>query len=136
MEKAIGEESMSPYAAIQNIENDNLDFETSICVKTVYNYIDDNLFMKITNKDLPVKKTKKKRNHKKIRKATNNARGTSISDRPKEVDDREEIGHWEMDTVVGAKGTKSALLVLSERVTREELIFKMQSKSQASVINV
>ena len=135
LEKAIGENSMSPYAAIQNIENKNLKFETSICVKTVYNYLDNNLFLKITNKDLPVKKTKKKRNHKKIRKALNNTRGTSIADRPKEVDDRKEIGHWEMDTVVGSKGTKNVLLVLSERVTRKELIFKIPSKSQGSVVN-
>ena len=136
LEKEIGENSMSPYAAIQNIKNKNLEFETSLCVKTVYNYLDNDLFLKITNKDLPVKRTGKKRNHKKIRKAVNNTKGTSIADRPKEVDERKEVGHWEMDTVVGAKGTKSVLLVLSERVTRKELIFKMESKSQAAVAYV
>jgi transposase, IS30 family len=134
LEKAIGKESQSPYAAIQNIANKGLKFETSICYKTVYNYLDNNLFLNISNKDLPVKKDSKKRNYQKIRQAYTNTKGTSISERPKEIDARDEIGHWEMDTVVGKQGTKTVLLVLSERVTREELIFKIPSKSQAAVV--
>lgn len=39
-----------------------------------------------------------------------------------------------MDTVVGKQGTKTVLLVLSERTTRKELIFKIPSKSQAAVV--
>lgn len=135
LEKEIGENSMSPYAALQGIQNQELMFETSICVKTVYNYLDSNLFLNITNKDLPVKKTGKKQDHKKVRKAINNTKGTSIAERPEEINDRKEKGHWEMDTVVGGKGTKNVLLVLSERVTRKELIFKLPSKSQVGVVN-
>lgn len=122
------------YAAIQGISNKELQFNTTICYKTVYNYLDNNLFLHISNKDLPVKKNAKKRNYQKIRQAYNNVKGTSISERPKEVDARDEIGHWEMDTVVGKQGTKTVLLVLSERVTRKELIFKIPSKSQVAVV--
>lgn len=135
LEKAIGNDGESPYAAIQNITNKALQFETTICFKTVYNYLDNNLFLNISNKDLPVKKNAKKRNYKKIRPAYNNTRGTSISERPAAVAEREEIGHWEMDTVVGKQGTKTVLMVLSERVTRKELIFKIPSKSQVAVVN-
>jgi len=135
LEKAIGQDGQSPYAAIQDISNKKLKFNTTICYKTVYNYIDKNLFLNISNKDLPVKKNAKKRNYQKIRQAYNNTKGTSISERPKEIDDRDEIGHWEMDTVVGKQGTKPVLLVLSERVTRKELIFKIASKSQVAVVN-
>ena len=135
LEKEIGENSMSPYAALQNISNRKLEFSTSLCVKTIYNYLDNDLFLNITNKDLLVKKEGKKRNSNKIRTATNNAKGTSITERPEEADERKETGHWEMDSVVGGKGTKSVLLVLSERVMRKELIFKLPSKSQASVVN-
>jgi IS30 family transposase len=134
LEKAIGEDGHSPYAAIQNIANNGLKFETSICCKTVYNYLDNNLFLHISNKDLPVKKDGKKRDYQKIRQSYNNTKGTSISERPKEIDERNEIGHWEMDTVIGKQGTKTVLLVLSERVTRKELIFKMPSKSQAALV--
>ena len=135
LEKSIGKLGESPYAAIQNITNNGLHFDTSICFKTVYNYLDNNLFLHISNKDLPVKKNGKKRNYKKIRQAYNNVKGTSISERPEEVDAREEIGNWEMDTVVGKQGTKTVLMVLSERVTRKELVFKIPSKSQAAVVN-
>ena len=136
LEKRIGKHSESPYAALQNIINNGLHFDTSICFKTVYNYLDNNLFLHISNKDLPVKKDGKKRNYKKIRQAYTNTKGTSISERPKEVDAREEIGNWEMDTVVGKQGTKTVLLVLSERVTRKELVFKIPSKSQVAVVKV
>lgn len=136
LEKAIGKNGESPYAAIQNITNKGLKFKTSICYKTLYNYLDNNLFLNISNKDLPVKKNAKKRNYNKIRQAYNNTKGTSISERPTAVAARIEAGHWEMDTVVGKQGTKTVLMVLSERVTRKELIFKIPSKSQAAVVKV
>ncbi len=126
----------SPYAAIQNIKNNNLQFEATICFKTVYNYLDDDLFLNISNKDLPVKKNGKKRGYKHIRTAINNRKGTSISERPKQVEKRDNFGHWEMDTVVGKKGSKAVLLVLSERMTRKEMIFRMSSKTQTQVIKV
>jgi len=134
LEKAIGKDGESPYAAIQNIKNKRLHFETNICFKTVYNYLDNNLFLNISNKDLPVKKNPPKRKYKKIRQAYNNTKGRSISERPKAVASRAEIGNWEMDTVVGKQGTKTVLMVLSERVTRKELVFKIPSKSQVAVV--
>lgn len=129
-------EGNSPYAALQNIKNNNLKFKTSICVKTFYKYIDDGLFLGISNKDLLVKKNGKKRDYHKIGQAITNTKGTSIADRPIEIDERKEFGHWEMDTVVGKQGTKTVLLVLSERLTRQELIFSIKSKSQSEVIRI
>ena len=135
LEKSIMEGN-SPYASLQIIKNDNLKFETTICVKTLYKYIDNGLFLVISNKDLLVKKSDKKRDYHKIRQAITNTKGTSIADRPTEIDERTELGHWEMDTVVGKQGTKTALLVLSERMSRQELIFKINSKSQSEVIKM
>ena len=126
----------SPYATLENIKNMKLSFSTTICVKTLYTYIDNGIFLGISNKDLPVKRDGKKRNYHKIRQAITNTKGRSIADRPQEADDRAEYGHWEMDTVVGKQGTKAALLVMSERMTRQELIFKMKSKTQDEVIRV
>lgn len=100
IEKLIIEEHMSPYAAAQRIKQEGR-FKTTISYKTIYNYIDANLFPNLTNKHLPVKKNGKKRKYDKIRQATNNTKGTSISKRPKSIENREEYGHWEMDTVVG-----------------------------------
>ncbi len=136
LEEAIGKKKMSPYAAIESIKNDeSLSFDTSICSRTVYNYLDKDLFLNISNKDLPVKKNNK-RKYNQTRTAANNSKGTSISERPEHIENREEYGHWEADTVVGGKNTRMVLFVLSERMLREELIFKIPSKSQANVVKV
>lgn len=132
IEYLIIEKKYSPYSAAQEIKKAK--FKTSICYKTIYNYIDNDLFPNLTNKHLPVKKNGKKRGYDKVRTATNNSKGTSISERDAEIETREEYGHWEMDTVVGRKGTSAVLLVLSERKLRQEIMLKLQSKSQYCVV--
>lgn len=71
------------------------------------------------------------RTHKKGARAS---AGTSIEHRPEEVNARTTVGHWEMDSVLGKKKTKPALLVLSERLSRKELIIKVQDHTAASVV--
>lgn len=134
IEYLIIKEKYSPYAAAEKLKKEASRFSVTISFKTIYNYIDNDLFPNLTNKHLPVKKAGKKRNYDKIRTATNNSRGTSISERDKTIDARDEYGHWEMDTVVGKKGTSAVLLVLSERKTRQEIIMKLASKSQYCVV--
>lgn len=133
IERLIINEKMSPYAAAEYIKNSGK-FKTIISYKTIYNYIDNGLFPNLTNKHLPVKKNGKKRNYDNVRQATNNTKGTSISEREKSIDTRDEFGHWEMDTVVGKKNTKYVLLVLTERKTRKEIIRKIKGKSQYFVV--
>lgn len=133
IERLIIKEKMSPYAAAETIKQSGK-FKITLSYKTIYNYIDAGLFPNLTNKHLPVKKDKKKQKYDKIRQALNNTKGTGISERSKEVENREEYGHWEMDTVVGKKGTSTVLLVLTERKTREEIIRKIESKSQYCVV--
>ena len=137
LEQKIGKEKWSPDATVGSIKEQGLQFKISLCTKTVYNMIDRGDFLYITNKDLPVKKEDKKRNYNKVRSvALKNVKGTSIEKRPPEVEERQEQGHWEMDCVVGKRGTATALLVMTERVSRKELIFKLPSKTQANVISV
>ena len=137
IENKIIKYKFSPDAVIGEIEEKGLEFETKICTKTLYNYIDrGDVFLNLTNKDLPVKKEGKKREYKKVKISHKNLKGTSIEERPQEVDNREEYGHWEMDCVVGKReGSGSVLLVLSERRRREEIIIKMPGKTQESVIS-
>lgn len=124
----------SPDAVIGEIKAKRLEFAVQICTKTLYNYIDQDVFLNVTNADLPVKKNGKKRNYKKVKVALHNLKGTSIEERPAEVNERKETGHWEMDCVVGPrKGKGAALLVLTERKSREEIIRKMPNKKQESV---
>lgn len=134
LEEMIGEKHYSPYAAIQNAKNQNLNFKTTICVTTLYSYIDKNIFFSITNKSLPCKRQEKKQDYNRTV-SLNNLKGTSIEQRPKEIRNRTTYGHWEMDTVVGAQGKgKQCLLVLSERCTREEKIIRIPDKKSESVV--
>jgi len=136
IESKIINEKYSPDAVLGEIKAKGLQFKTSICTKTLYNYIDrGDVFLRLTNKDLPVKKDGKKRIYQKIKRvAHKNLKGCSIEERPQEADERVEYGHWEMDCVVGKKENQEVLLVLSERKTREEIILKMPNKTQESVI--
>lgn len=137
IEKRIIKDRYSPDAVIGEIRAKGIKFKTSICTKTLYNYIDKEVFAKITNKDLWVKRNRKKGNYKKVRIAHHNLKGTSIEERPGRIERREEYGHWEMDCVVGRQGgSRAALLVLTERSTREEIIRKIPDRTQESVLKV
>lgn len=57
---------------------------------------------------------------------------TSIHDRPKSVEQRDDVGHWEGDTIVG-KGRKSAIFTAVERKTRFTRIGKATSRHRAAV---
>lgn len=135
IESKIKNEKWSPDVVIGRIKEEGLKFEASICTKTVYNYIDAGIFREVTNKDLWIKKVGKKRSYKKIRSvALNNKKGTSISERPERVNNREELGHWEIDLVVGKQGTKPVILTLVERKSRKSLYVLVKNKTQKEVI--
>lgn len=137
IEDKIKKEKYSPDAVIGEIKVKGLKFDVSICTKTLYSYIDKGIFLNISNKDLAVKKNGKSRKYKRIRVALNNIKGASIEERPKSVEGRQEYGHWEMDCVVGKQGGRgAALLVLTERMTRKEIIRKIPEKTQQAVQKV
>jgi len=60
-------------------------------------------------------------------------KGESIENRPEKANKRSEIGHWEMDLIVSCMGGKGALLTLTERKTREEIIIRLPDKTQRAV---
>ena len=45
------------------IKSNKLQFKTSICIKTLYNYIDRGLFLRIRNKKFVAQKEEKKKAH-------------------------------------------------------------------------
>ena len=136
LERLIVKERYSPDAALGWLRHNGPPGIVTICTKTLYRYIDCELFAGISNKNLPVKR-ERKHHHKHIhRKAYNNLKGKSIEQRPKQVALRAEEGHWEMDCVVGKPGTSACLLVLTEMATRQELIYKMPGKTQSCVAAV
>ncbi len=124
---------VSPYVALQCWSKQN---SWTISLTTLYRYIDCGLyFPRLTNSHLPEKPKRCQRGYNKVR-AAHAPKGTSIERRPKEINDRSTWGHWEMDTIIGkAKGKGQAALVLTERMTNYELIFKLKDKTARSVVS-
>jgi len=81
---------------------------------------------------LPYHKTQRRRANYKSKRGVKIKDQTSIDDRPKHIDKREEIGHWEGDLVVG-KGQKSAIGTLVERKARYTFIVKLKNRKSATV---
>ena len=64
IENKIVENKYSPEAALAAVATSGIEFSTTISVRTLYRYIDNGIFLKLTNKHLPVKGKKKKKNKK------------------------------------------------------------------------
>ena len=127
-------EGYSPEAVLDYIKENNLQFETKVCRVTLYSYIDKGIFLHVSNKNLLHKgKRKKKRKTVKVVKSLPKLEH-SIEKRPEEVHRRTTFGHWELDSVIGKKSNDNTLLVLTERLTRFELIFKSPDKTAASTV--
>lgn len=132
LEEKIGKEHYSPAAALAKIKEEGRIFSVEISEWTLYSYIDKGVFATITNKSLPVGKRKTRR-YRKVKPARL-PKGDGIEDRSEEINSRKTFGHWEMDTVVSARRSKKRLLVLTERLTRWEIIELMKDGTSASVV--
>jgi IS30 family transposase len=128
VEKRVLQDRLSPCAVLGEVKRKNL-FRTVISKTTMYRYVAMGIFMNISLNDLPVG-TRKKHYRKIVVKRP--PKGTSIEKRPDEIKARTSFGHWEMDCVCGP--TRPALLVLSERLTRKEIIMPMPNQKAESVI--
>lgn len=123
----VATEHITPHAVWGDILHKKMPFKTQISKTTLYNYMDLGL---IQNKVLGIRKKKYKRKTKPIKRVS---RGVSIEKRPKEIAERTTFGNWEMDCVCGS--TRATFLVLTERLTRQEIIFKMDNQKSTSVIS-
>lgn len=121
---------MSLYAARQVLIRKGI--SVPVCTRTLYNYVHAFGFP-LAPHQLIHPSRKKQRMKVRKRLAMNTLDAISIDSRPKHINDRSEIGHHEMDTVVGPPGSKHVLLVLTERVTRFEHILILKDKSASSV---
>lgn len=134
IEHKIIAEHRSPAAALADIRLEGRTFKTKVCKGTIYSWIDKGFFLHLTNKDLPVKKNKKQQ-YRKVRAVKRPSRGESIENRPPEVNDRSEFGHWEGDTVYGAKNAApDVLFTFTERKTLKEMIVKMPNRTAQSAV--
>ena len=114
----------SPQAVLYAIKSEGMQFEIEVkSVNTIYKGIEKGYFPNLKLEHLPRKRKGKKRQ---VQIQARANKGTSIEKRP-DISQREEFGHWEMDTVKGMKSNKKCLLVLTERKTRYEVIEPMKA---------
>lgn len=130
LENTIIRNKFSPYAALVLAKQKG--YFVNISLKTLYNYIHKEIFLSLTKKHLPYFRKEKKLEiqPKRIRKNG----GRSIEERDEAINNREELGHWEMDTVLGKRSKGACLLVLTERKSRKQIIEKIARKDSKSVI--
>lgn len=104
----------------------------TICTRTFYTYVHNNL-VDIKPIDLP-RMVRRKKNKCWKTYIPKKQKGTSITERPKSIDSKEEFGHWEGDLVTGPRdGQKGAYLTLLERKTRFYLMLPIPRKSSKHV---
>lgn len=130
LERKILKEKFSPAAALASARRAG--FTTSICVTTLYTYIDKGVFQKLGNIHLLEKVSRRRKGTGKISRVAHE-KLPNIEQRPELISQRSEPGHWEMDLVMGKQKTSACLLTLTERRSRRELIFKLPNKKAASV---
>lgn len=100
--------------------------------KTMYTYIHQGL-LEVKPIDLPRAMRLKPRGKK--RSSTKKHFGTSIEQRPEEINDRSELGHWEIDSVLGLKTAgEPSILTLVERKTRYAITVYLAGK-KAEYVN-
>ncbi len=133
LERRILEDRYSPAAALAQARKEG--FEIAVCTTTLYSYIDKGVFLQLSNRHLWIKSQREKRGYRSVRRIAH-PKLPSIIDRPERINQRMEYGHWEMDLVVGKSGSRAVLLTLTERRTRQELIFKLPNKQAATVRSV
>ena len=127
-------DKFSPDAIIGQINTKGLKFKGMICTKTLYNYIENGVFAGITNKNLWEKRKEKKRGYKKVSRISyTNRDARSIEIRPEAINNRLEYGHWEGDCVKGSKGKLTGLFTLTERMTLEQIIIKIEQCTQEEI---
>lgn len=81
---------------------------------------------------LPYQKTQRRRPNAKTKRGSKIKDQISIEQRPQHIENREEIGHWEGDLVIG-KGQKSAIGTIVERKSRYTCIVKLRNRKSATV---
>lgn len=124
-------QGLSPDIIVHDLKQQN---KWTVSTTTLYRYIDNGYIPNVTNKNLWEKSRRKKKVVKKV-KHQRAPKGLSIEKRPAVINARTTFGHWELDSIIGkAEGKRQSLLVLTERFTRFEIVFRASSKTSAATV--
>ncbi len=136
IEQTIIDKDCSPAAVYGYAQEEGRTFKTHISVPTIYSYIKKGIFLRLTQEELPRKGVRKSKYAKvRVKDPARAPAGESIEKRPEKIQSREEFGHWEMDTVYsGKKKSTAALLVLTERKSRNENIILVPNRRAETTV--
>lgn len=127
----------SPYAAVAELNAKGWPSENRCAEKTVYNWVNGGLIFGVERTDLPNKGVKYREKGSTRRYSRAGCAAHSIERRPKEAEDRNNFGHWELDTVKGGKDTPTdCLFTMTERKSRKEIARKMPDAKGKSTVEV
>lgn len=107
----------------------------SISHESIYRYIYTQPQARLNKKLINLlvrKKTRRRLPKKKRGTGSKIINQVSIDNRPKHIDSRQEIGHWEGDLMIG-KNQKSAIGTIVERKSRYTLIVKLKARNSKEV---
>ena len=115
------------------IKKHDMKFEIQPSFQEIYYWIEKQQ-LKIKSEDLPHKSKLKKKEEKieKVKKGSKH-KEKSIHNRPEEIEKNEEFGHWELDCVEGAKGSKKTYLTILERKTKKYIVIPMKEHTNICV---
>ena len=132
--KHLREDGWSPETIAGRISIDHP--ELSICHETIYQYI---YAKRIKSRGMHLeqyltlkRKKRMRQNGRSVRRHSKIPEAVSIDLRPKAIEKRTQIGHWETDNVIGKQTDKTALSVTVERKTRLTIITKLQDRTAAT----
>lgn len=109
----------------------------SISYEAIYQFVYAKETLKIANLKnyLPrANRIRRPRGHSNKHTKSHIPRRVSIDDRPKYIDKRKQIGHWESDTMI-SRASKASVVVTLERVTRYVKLAKIKAKQARDVSN-
>ena len=118
-------EKWSPEEVAGYIKVNDIKFEIQPSFQLIYYWIEKKK-LNISSLELVHKaklEKKNKRNEKLEKKAKHEEK--SILNRPKEIDENNEFGHWEIDCVERAKTSKKTYMTLLERLTKKYIVIEM-----------
>ena len=133
IEDKILKEKWSPEEVAGYIKVNNIKFEIQPSFQIIYYWIEKGK-LNISPLDL-VHKAKLEKKEKKEEKTEKKPKHPekSIHNRPKEIDENKEFGHWELDCVEGSKDSKKTYMTLLERMTKKYIVVEMKEHTNECI---
>jgi IS30 family transposase len=132
IEDRIQKDKWSPKEIAGYIKVNNIQFKIQPSFQAIYYWIEKKQ-LKINSLDLVHKaKLSDKKQEEKVEKLPKH-KEKSIHNRPKEIDENKEFGHWELDCVEGSKGSKKTYMTILERMTKKYIVIEMEEHTNMCI---